>query len=133
MYLDYEFYQLNSGKVTDLTTFNYLNRKAQSIVDWYTFNRLNKVEIIEDKIKFVIVDLVDYLNDNTQDNASSGEVEIKGANISSISNNGISISYQTKSPEQGSKEVKDIVEIGLANISVRINNIDVNLLYRGVL
>ena len=133
MYLDYEFYQLNSGKVTDLTTFNYLNRKSQGIVDWYTFNRLNNVEIIEDKIKFVIVDLIDYLNNSTKDSTSSEEFMVNGASISSVSNNGISISYKHKSEEQKDIEIKDIIELGLSNITISINNIDVNLLYRGVL
>lgn len=130
MYLDYEFYKLNGGSITDLTTFNKLNRKAQHQLDWYTFNRLQEQDTITDEIKMCLIDIIDYLDDVVKTNDASKQGD---ASVKSVSNNGISVTYNEITSTQANNTIKEIIYTQLTNITVKINSINVNLLYRGVL
>ena len=60
MYLDYESYQ-NMGGTLDETTFNNFEFEAETIVNWYTFNRLKDEETYPDELARCMNALIEYI------------------------------------------------------------------------
>ena len=58
MYVDYNFYQNTYQGKLPIDIFTKLEIKASGIVDHYTFNR---IEEADDKVKFAVSELTDYL------------------------------------------------------------------------
>ena len=58
MYLSYREYKAFGGNL-DETTFNEFSFEAESIVDYYTFNRLKTDTIISEPVKRLIYALID--------------------------------------------------------------------------
>lgn len=108
MYLTYEAYQ-NMGGTLDETTFNNYEYEAETIVNWYTFNRL-KEEAEEDypeelpRCMNALIELVKIQHDalilgkqritTTDDEGNTTTVETS-ATIKSQSNDGVSVSYNS--------------------------------------
>lgn len=109
MYVDYNFYKNTyKGKVSSID-FPRLEIQANSIVDLYTFNRIKEPD---QKVKFAVCELVDYLKTIE---------DIGGKEIAQESVGGHSVTYKVvKTAEQKQYE---IVKKYLAHTG---------LLYRGV-
>ena len=98
MYLSYEDYQ-SMGGTLDETTFDNYEYEAETIVNWYTFNRLKDEETYPDELARCMYRLIelakleaDALMLGKQEGSSS---EGSGQYIRSQSNDGVSISYNT--------------------------------------
>lgn len=104
MYLTYEAYQ-NMGGTLDETTFNNYEYEAETIVNWYTFNRL-KDEAPEDypdelaRCMYALIELVKVQHDaltlgKTYDAEYGDNSDTSSASVKSMSNDGVSISFNT--------------------------------------
>lgn len=107
-YADYEFYKNTyKGSLSD-DLFNSLIPKASREID----KAINKEYLTEEdlsdkvvkyKISFVACELVDYLNSNNLSNGNNGE------KLSSISIDGVSKSYSSKSESELKTEKANII------------------------
>lgn len=104
MYLDYESYQ-NMGGTLDETTFNSFEYEAETIVNWYTFNRLKGELTYPDELARCMYRII-YLAKLEADALLLGKqlITVKdsegntstietSAYIKSQSNDGVSVSY----------------------------------------
>lgn len=135
MYLTYSDYQ-SFGGTLDETTFNDLEFEAASLVDWYTFNRLQAETNPPEALKRCMYKLIQYIIAQQQVNGVSGDSGASGgvsAGIASQSNDGVSVSYNILS-------AKDIVENGKTQmgqiikqyLSFVTNSLGQKVLYRGL-
>lgn len=134
MYLTYEEYQ-NMGGTLDETTFNDLEFEAETLVNWYTFNRLKKDTNFPDELKRLMKYLIGLAQSKAEVlNASgSGSETSSGKMITSQSNDGVSVSYDILSAKDLMDSVK---EDGITAIKRYLNGVMNEagqlLLYRGV-
>lgn len=112
MYLTYSEYKMNGGLIDDNATFTKLEKRAEAEIDYHTFGRLKNKEI-PNEVKNCIVELIDTFKD-------------KENNITSFSNDGVSISYATD--KEIKSQISNIINIYLSNTIVEGKK----LLYRGV-
>ena len=134
MYLTYTEY-MNMGGTLDETAFNDFEFEAESIVDWYTFNRLHNMSAYPEKLKRCMYSLIKMtaLKANL---LGQGEAEeggtIKGT-IASQSNDGVSVSYNTLGASEAFKlcddEVGNTIKRYLQGVT---NELGRNVLYRGL-
>ena len=111
-YLSYETYQ-DYGGTLDETTFDDLAFEAQTLIDWYTFNRLQLAMALP---------------------LSTGEVSGNSvAGIVSQSNDGVSISYNTRSAREviddSKKEISSYISHYLQGV---MNSLGQKVLYKGL-
>lgn len=134
MYLTYAEYTAMGGTLTE-TTFNDLEFEAETLVNWYTFNRLKNDTAFPTELKRLMKYLINLLHAKngvigSSDNGSTAGV---GANITSQSNDGVSISYNVLSASELSQscklEAKEAVDRYLQGV---MNEAGQLLLYRGV-
>jgi len=78
----YPFYQETHGGKLDEQTFNALLRRAVAYINYQTFNRLRNYEDADNRIKYLLCDLVDLAHADTNDKQ-----------IASLSTNGESVSF----------------------------------------
>lgn len=133
MYLTYSEYQALGGGLPE-QEFNNLELKAETLINWYTFNRLTKDRTYGDNVKKCVYLLIDILQ--KQEQAQSLGADQNGntaACISSQSNDGVSVSFNTLSAEQALQASKSEIE---QYIYYCLNNArntkGRKLLYRGV-
>lgn len=134
MYLTYIEYQ-SMGGTLDATTFNNLEFEAESIVNWYTFNRLTKMTDYSLNLKRLMFKLITVAQLRTQalslgqDEANDGIARA----IASQSNDGYSMSYNVLSAGQAldisDKETERLVTHYL---TTEVDSLDRKLLYRGL-
>lgn len=135
MYLTYAEYKAYGGAL-DETTFNDLAFEAASVIDWYTFNRLQKETTFPEAVKRCMYRLIEYIVTQQQVNgigANTGISDGAGANIASQSNDGVSVSYNILS-------ARDVIENSKAQmgavvnqyLSAVVNSLGQKVLYRGV-
>lgn len=138
MYLTYEEYQIFGGTLEE-TAFNDIEFEAESYIDWYTFNRLWNQTEYPPRLKqcvYHIIRLIE-LKMNLMGQPLVTESQSTSANnspqIASMSNDGVSISYNVVSAhdalELTKKEVDKTIEMQLAGVT---NNLGRKLLYRGL-
>lgn len=142
MYLTYTEYQEYGGQL-DETSFNDLEYDAESTVNWYTFNRLQKPEwasILEtEQLKRCVYQLIrvkqleyDLL---AASNGGWGTNWQKDAGIVQEMNDGVSTSYNVLSSAEllafasGTKPKKEIIDRYLGSI---VNDLGRKVLYRGI-
>lgn len=137
MYLTYENYQ-SMGGTLDETTFSDFEFEAESVVNWYTFNRLkNEFEYPEalTRLMYRLIQLLQARAEalNITDTDDSAQTSGNGRSIASQSNDGVSISYNIMSAselvEQCKNEMINIIKIYLSGVT---NSLGRKLLYRGV-
>ena len=137
MYLTYENYQ-SMGGTLDETTFSDFEFEAESVVNWYTFNRLkNEFEYPEalTRLMYRLIQLLQARAEalNITDTDDSEQTSGNGRSIASQSNDGVSISYNIMSAselaEQCKNEMINIIKIYLSGVT---NSLGRKLLYRGV-
>ena len=130
MYLTYEEYQTMGGTL-DETSFNDFEMEAETIVDWYTFNRLQNDTEYPEKLKRCMYQLI-KLAEEKQSIMSPGESAEGGetnASVASRSNDGVSISYNVMS----AKDIYETIKTDSAQLVQRYLNGVMNQLGRKVL
>jgi len=135
MYLTYLEYQ-NYGGTADETTFNDLEFEASSVVDWYTFNRLQNENEYPEAVKRCVYKIIQYIVAQQQVNGldtASAQNNSEGAGIASQSNDGVSVSYNVLSAkdvvDNSKAQIKQIVDQYLSAVK---NSLGQKVLYRGV-
>ena len=149
MYLTYETYQ-DLGGTLDETTFNEFEFEAECIVNWYTFNRLQKETNYPDALSrcmFALIKLAKARADammmgaqtvTTTDAEGHVTTVVTSPTISSQSNDGVSISYNAVpasevfgnlSAQKKGGEIESLVQMYLNGVT---NSLGHKLLYRGV-
>ena len=78
----YQFYKETYGGTLDMATFRQLARQAENYINYQTFNRLKGYEDTDDRVKFLVCDMITLIHSDT-DNKE----------ISSLSTNGESVSF----------------------------------------
>lgn len=135
MYLTYDEYIDMGGAEIEETAFKQIEFEARSVVDWWTFNRLQKEETYPEAVKRCVFRLVQLINDKQKammidSQSSDGAVK---AGIARESNDGVSTSYNTLSAKEAvdtlQKEVESTIRMYLSGVK---NSLGYLLLYRGV-
>ena len=136
MYLTFEEYQIMGGTL-DETAFNDFEIEAETIVDWYTFNRLQNNTDYPDRLKQCMYVLIRMAQQRQAamtagENASGESTAESTASIASRSNDGVSISYNVVSAkdifESLKGEMEDTVKRYLNGV---VNELGRKVLYRG--
>lgn len=113
MYVDYNYYKnVYSGKVAE-EVFNNLQIRAKALVDYYTFNRVDDLPVINDDVKLAVCELVDLLLE--QDKA--GDKLIESESVGSYS-----VKYKADSLVSNTSKQRQVIYKYLAHS---------NMLYRG--
>lgn len=149
MYLTYSEYQ-NMGGTLDESSFLEYEFEAQTIIDWYTFNRLKSDTVFPEEVQRCMYALIKYAklkadammmgSQTTRTEDSEGHVTTvtTGATIASQSNDGVSISYNTVSASEvfkalNSQEPGNVFESTVKRFLQGVTNqLGRKLLYRGV-
>lgn len=115
MYVDYEFYKTEwHGKLAQ-EDFDKLELQARIVVDLYTLNRIKELEVISEKVKYAVCELIDYM---------SKLEENDGKEIASETVDKYSVTYVTSNDKDTVKaKQKDIIKKWLAHTG---------LMYRGI-
>lgn len=136
MYLTFEEYQIMGGTL-DETAFNDFELEAETIIDWYTFNRLRNNTDYPDRLKQCMYVLIRMAQQRQAamtagENASGESTAESTASIASRSNDGVSISYNVVSAkdifESLKGEMEDTVKRYLNGV---VNKLGRKVLYRG--
>lgn len=135
MYLTYLEYKAYGGTL-DETTFNDVAFEAASMIDWYTFNRLQNDTEYPEAVKRCMYSIIKYVIAQQQvsgiasDNANNSGVN---AGIVSHSNDGVSESFNILSAKDvidaGKSQIKQLVNQYLSSV---VNSLGQKVLYRGV-
>ena len=148
MYLAYDEYQEYGGTL-DETTFNDFEFEAESIVNWYTFDRLKNETEYPEAVKrciYKLINLAKLKADAMQLGMQTTTVTDKSGSVTTVSttptiqsqsNDGVSISYNVLSASElfnalsaktKGSEVDQIVQRYLQGLK---NSLGRKLLYRG--
>jgi hypothetical protein len=136
MYLTYAEYQTMGGKL-DEATFNDFEMEAQAIIDWYTFNRLQKDTEYPDAVKNCVYRLIREAQVQ-QSVLMAGEPVTTGGidgtmAIASRSNDGVSVSYNVMSAKDLFGTLKSESEETVKRyLSGVVNQLGRKVLYRGI-
>jgi len=136
MYLTYAEY-VNMGGTEEETAFNNLEFEAESLINWYTFNRLKNEDSYPEEVKRLMYYIINLLvsTRNAMNISSSGSASSPQElnNIKSQSNDGVSVSYQTLSAndliDKNKKAIEEAVDRYLQGV---MNSLGQKLLYRGL-
>jgi len=135
MYLTYENYTTLGGTL-DETTFNDFEFEAESLVNYYTFNRLvNDTEYPEalTRLMYRLIQLFMNKALTMGNTVTDSEGNTISASVTSQSNDGVSISYNVLSASEiatsTDSEAKKLIEQYLQGIT---NSLGYKLLYRGL-
>lgn len=134
MYLTFTEYQ-NMGGTLDEAAFNNFEFEAETVIDWYTFNRLQHDTNYPDKLKQCMFKLITMAQERQQ-TMSPGETMDGDNNVTSAiasrSNDGVSISYNIVSAgelfDKLKTEMGDTVQKYLNGV---VNELGRKVLYRG--
>lgn len=136
MYLTYAEYQAYGGTLEE-ATFNDFEIEAETIIDWYTFSRLQDDTEFPERVKRCVYQLI-KMAQAKQSTLAPGEAVTEDGNevtaaISSRSNDGVSIGYNIMSAGELFKtlqeEMKNEVQRYLDGV---MNQAGRKLLYRGI-
>ncbi|MFL8951101.1 head-tail connector protein [Helcococcus kunzii] len=128
MYVDFKFYKNEyGGKVTE-NDFNILNIKAQAKVDYFTFNRIPKLEMLPQKVKFAVCEVIDTIHN---DLLELEEKSSKNRRITSETTGSHSVSFKY-GDEINKSDSKKTLENKIYEIVVTYLMNEQNLMYRGV-
>lgn len=135
MYLTFDEYQVYGGTL-DETTFNEYNFEAETLINYFTFNRLVKESEISENIKrcaFKLINIAKQRADALTLGASADGSTSTGASITSQSNDGVSVSYNALSASQlfeaSQVEMESLVNRYLQGVK---NSLGQLVLYRGI-
>lgn len=135
MYLTYDEYTNFGGNALEETAFQQLEFEARTVVDWWTFNRLQNEENYPEAVKRCMFSLIKLLNDKQQAmivtaKASDGSIQ---AGITGESNDGVSTTYNTLSAKDAVETMKaeldNTIRMYLSNVKDSLGR---KVLYRGL-
>ncbi len=133
MYLTYLEYQTYGGNLSE-QEFNTFEFEAESIINWYTFNRLKNDDTYPTAVKRCVYQLINIAQQAKQ--AMSLGVDQNGnttAAISSQSNDGVSVSFNTLTADQALQTtIAERERYILTMLNGVTNEAGRRLLYRGV-
>lgn len=101
MYADYDFYKNIYQGALSFDLFNSLLPKACHEIDKKVNKKLTENDI-NDKVKFVTCELIDYLNKSQKYNNQNS--------VESITIDGVHKSYGSKNSNEIEKDIKDIID-----------------------
>jgi len=135
MYLTYAEYQTMGGTLSE-TTFNDYEFEAETMIDWYTFNRLHGEESYPEAVKKCVYHLIFILDLNAQamgvgstENSQDGSGKV----VTSQSNDGVSISYNVIAASELVTLAKDEMGNSIKRyLNGVTNSLGRKLLYRGL-
>jgi hypothetical protein len=136
MYLTYDEYTVMGGKYIDEIAYEQIEFEARVLVDWWTFNRLQKETEYPEAVKRCMFKIISLIVDKQKamvvDTASTDDGSTK-AGIASESNDGVSTSYNVMSAREAVDTLQMELEhtIKLYLIGVK-NSLGRYLLYRGL-
>lgn len=140
MYLTYEEYKTFGGTL-DETAFNNFEFEAETLVNWYTFNRLLKETEIPESVKRCTFKLISIAQLKAQtlsagqgsDSESAAVSSSGGAAVKSFSNDGVSISFNamdaSEAYKQSKSEMTECIQMYLNGVT---NSKGLKLTYRGM-
>lgn len=148
MYLSFDDYK-NMGGTLDEAAFTDYEYEAECIINWYTFNRLQKETEIPEAVArcmYALIKLAKLKADTmmlgaqitTETTGDVTKVTTTSASIASQSNDGVSISYNAPSASELYASLKPFVKGGEIDVTVRMylnmvtNSLGRKLLYRGI-
>lgn len=133
MYLTYEEY-LNMGGTLDKAAFDNYLIDAETLIDWYTFNRLHNEIDIPVRVKQCVFKLISLADMKAKSFVLGREVDGTGnAAVSAQSNDGVSISYNTLSASQAFDLIKaESGQVVKQYLNGVVNSLGRKLLYRGI-
>lgn len=133
MYLSYSEYKEYGGKLEE-TTFDEFSFEAESIVDYYTFNRLKKDDDVDESVKRLICKLIEIAE--KQSTALALGVSDSGSNnvyITRQSNDGVDTTYNSMSAaslfQLCRQETSKTIQRYLAHV---VNKAGRKVLYKGL-
>ena len=135
MYLTYDEYINLGGQTLEETTFEQLEFEARSVIDWWTFNRLQNEEECPEAVKRCMFKLISLIRDKQ----TSMVVDTSGSNASvqagivQEQNDGVSTTYNTLTAKEAVDAIQDDLKatVQMYLSSVR-NSLGHRVLYRGV-
>lgn len=136
MYLTYDEY-VEMGGTLEQATFSDCEMEAETIVDWYTFDRLKQETEYPEGVKKCMYLLIKYINLQSQlsgiGTSDDGNAYAGTAGIASQSNDGVSVSYNILSAQElmtnAQTKIKSIIESTLSSVT---NSLGRKVLYRGL-
>lgn len=134
MYLTFDEYQQYGGTLEE-TTFQDLAFEAESVINWWTFNRLQNEETYPEAVKRCMYKLISLISDRQKAMIvdASGTNGVITAGITGESNDGVSTTYNTLSAGEATDTLKDEMHLAIRMYLQGIkNSLGHNLLYRGV-
>ena len=136
MYLTFADYQALGGTISDVLEYNMIEFEVESIINYYTFNRLCNQTEYPESLKYCTFLIIQLLVSkyNALSVNLSGESSDDSANqrIVSESNDDVSVTYATIPANDlitsNKAEIKSIINQCLRST---VNELGRNLLYRG--
>ena len=126
------------GGTLDETAFDDFEFEAETVVDWYTFNRLQNDTEYPEKLKRCMYKLIKMAQDKLAalslgEDASGESTEGSGMCIASRSNDGVSISYNVMNAREVFDTLKDEMENAVKlYLNGVVNELGRKVLYRGL-
>lgn len=134
MYLTFDEYQEFGGTLTDETAFTDLEFEARTIIDWWTYNRLQDEVEYPEAVKRCVFKLISIIKMKQDAQTLTGqEGVLNRAGIINQSNDGVSTTYNVMT----ATEALDTVNAEIAHTirkylqGVR-NSLGRKVLYRGL-
>lgn len=136
MYLTYNEYINMGGTEMEEATFQQLEFEARTIIDWWTFNRLQNEAQYPEAVKRCVMKLLSLLQVKQMAMVVDGQSDAEGvtkAGIASESNDGVSASYNTLSAKEAMDTMKGELEVTVRMyLSSVKNSLGRKVLYRGL-
>lgn len=135
MYLTYDEYIRMGGSTLEEAAFDNLEFEARNVIDWWTFNRLQNEESYPEAVKrcmFALINLIKAKQDSmvTTTVAEDGSIQ---AGIVSVSNDGVSTTYNTLSAQEIIIAMQGEIESTIKHyLSAVKNSLGHKVLYRGI-
>lgn len=135
MYLSYDEYK-DYGGTLDETTYNDFAFEAESIIDYYTFNRLKNDTVIGEPVKrlvFALIDIVKKKEATLALGVSSSSTAAADVYITRQANDGVDTTYNSMSAstlyQLCKNETSKTIQRYLSNV---VNQAGRKVLYRGL-
>ena len=136
MYLTYDEYLAFGGTVEE-TAFDNLEFEARTVIDWWTYNRLQNDEEYPEAVKRCMFKLINLIIAKQQaqllKNNGAVNTDFTESGIIQQSNDGVSTTYNIMSASeiiaQSGEDVKSTIRMYLQNVR---NSLGRKVLYRGL-
>lgn len=136
MYLTYDEY-LTFGGTIDEAAFDNLEFEARTIIDWWTYNRLQNEEEYPEAVKRCMYKLITLIFTRQQaqllNSGNDAITNSTGVGIVQQSNDGVSTTYNIMSAgeiiSQSEEDIKSTIRMYLSNVR---NSLGQKVLYRGL-